>query len=344
MASPGEEERPEFEYESEEEGGPVKPFLEHLEDLRWVLIKGVVAVGLGMLLCLIGADYVLTLLRLPLEKADRLREPKGQELAIFVGTNIWTKFKPGTTNFGPVEFGSNHVTALEVVPVLVGTNLILALQPVTNVTLLKSANTRRTLLINLSPVGGFWVAFLVALYGGIVLAAPYLIWIIGQFVLPALKLKEKKYILRGFAIGTTLFMSGVAFCYFVLMPVALRASYGYSEWLGFSADQWRAEDYISFVCKFMLGMGLGFELPVVLLVLVKIGVLDYAKLRAMRRYMIVINLVLGALLTTPEIVTQILMFLPLQILYEISVAIAWWWDRKERKRQAAAAERGEPEP
>ena len=96
--------------------------------------------------------------------------------------------------------------------------------------------------------------------------------------------------------------------------------------------QWRAEDYISFVCKFLLGMGLGFELPVVILTLVKIGVLDYAMLSKARRYMIVINLILGAVLTTPEPITQIVMFVPLQGLYELTVWIAWYWDQPDRAR------------
>jgi sec-independent protein translocase protein TatC len=118
------------------------------------------------------------------------------------------------------------------------------------------------------------------------------------------------------------------------MPVALAASQMYSNWLGFGAMQWRAEDYISFVCRFMLGMGIGFELPVVLLTLVKIGILSYATLRAMWRYMIVIVLVLGAVLTTPEVITQLLMAIPLYMLYEVTVWIAWYWDRQEKKRAA----------
>src|SRR6185295_7314679 len=124
---------------------------------------------------------------------------------------------------------------------------------------------------------------------------------------------------------------GVTFCYFLLMPIALAASQLYSNWLGFSANIWRAEEYISFVCKFMLGMGLGFEMPVVILTLVKIGVLNYRILSKGRRYMIVINLILGALLTTPEVITQLIMFLPLQILYEISIWVAWYWERQERR-------------
>jgi sec-independent protein translocase protein TatC len=145
-------------------------------------------------------------------------------------------------------------------------------------------------------------------------------------------MKEKKYVFRAIFIGGGLFLTGVCFCYFVLMPVALQASQMYSNWLGFGATQWRAEDYISFVCRFMLGMGLGFELPVVILTLVKIGVLNYSMLSKARRYMIVINLILGALLTTPEVVTQILMFVPLQSLFELTVWIAWYWDQPDRAR------------
>ena len=72
-----------------------------------------------------------------------------------------------------------------------------------------------------------------------------------------------------------MFLLGMAFCYFLMLQVALGATVQFSNWLGFGADEWRAEDYISFVCKFMLGMGLGFEMPVVVLTLVKLGVVDY---------------------------------------------------------------------
>ena len=334
MASPGEEEHLESEFHDEEEGGPVKSFLEHLEDLRWVLIKSVVAVAIFMMVCLIGANYVLAVIKWPLERADKYRKKADTELSLLVGTNVLTTY-PGTNFFRELGFTNQSRLGFEVMPRLIGSNYVLTLQIVTNEAWLAQVQKHGTILRNLSPVGGFWVAFQVALYGGIVIAAPYLIFVIGQFVVPALKYKEKKHVLRGFAIGTALFMSGVCFCYFALMPMALRASFQYSEWLGFSADEWRAEDYISFVCKFMLGMGLGFELPVVVLTLVKIGVLDHAKLKAMRRYMIVINLFLGAILTTPEVITQVLMFIPLQGLYELSVWIAGYWEKDEQQKRRA---------
>src|SRR5262249_18122707 len=191
-------------------------------------------------------------------------------------------------------------------------------------------------LINLSPAQGFFVAFQVALYGGFVLASPFIFYYVAAFIFPALKMREKHYVYRGLGFGIGLFLVGVLFCYFALMPLALAASQKYSQWLGFAATQWKADEYISFVCKFMLGMGLGFEMPVVILTLVKIGILNYRILSAGRKYMIVINLVLGGLLTTPEVITQLIMFLPLQLLYEISIWIAWYWERQEKKREAEA--------
>jgi len=201
MASPGEDERLESEFHEEEEGGPVKSFLEHLEDLRWVLIKGVVAVGVLMIVCLIGANYILAVVKWPLERADKYRKQADTELFISIGTNILTTY-PGTNFFREMGFTNQTRLGFELVPKLVGSNYVLTLQLVTNETVLAQAKPKGTILRNLSPVGGFWVAFQVALYGGIVIAAPYLIYVIGQFVVPALKYKEKKYVLRGFAIGT----------------------------------------------------------------------------------------------------------------------------------------------
>lgn len=331
----GEEERSESEFHHEDEGGPVKSFLDHLEDLRWVLIKCVVGIAVLMLVCLIAANQVLAVINWPLKRADKSRTPPGTELIWLAGTNSLGTSHPGTNFIHQLGITNQTRVGFDLVPRLIGTNLLLTVEVVTNEARLAVAKPRGTVLRNLSPVGGFWVAFQVALYGGIVVAAPYLIYVIGSFILPALKYKEKKYVLRGFAIGSGLFLIGVCFCYFLLMPLALKASFQYSEWLGFAADEWRAEDYISFVCKFMLGMGLGFELPVVVLTLVKIGVVDHAKLKAARRYMIVINLFLGAILTTPEVITQVLMFIPLQGLYELSVWIAGYWELDERGKRKA---------
>lgn len=321
------------------EGGPVKSFLDHLEDLRWVLIKSIAALGVGMLLCLIAGDRVVTVLKRPLTKAKVSFAGTNEVWTVTWGTNIMKIFR--LSDAQQQQFGSgtetNRFKAWKIDLLPNGTNgFFLGLAPDPN-TDPHTAEAMKVDLVNLGPVGGFWVALQVALYGGMVLACPFIFYFIAGFIFPALRLKEKYYVYRGLGFGTFLFFLGVSFCYFILMPLALAASVGYSNWLGFEANQWRAEEYISFVCKFMLGMGIGFQMPVVLLTLVKIGVLNYTILSKMRRYMIVVNLVLGAVLTTPEVITQVMMAIPLQLLYEVSVWIAWYWERRDKKRAAKAA-------
>jgi len=177
----------------------------------------------------------------------------------------------------------------------------------------------------------------VAFFGGFILASPFILYFVGEFVMPALKIREKKYFLRAFFFGTVLFLGGVSFAYFGVMPAAVKFAVLYANWMGVEFPYLDAMPFSSFLIKFMLGMGAGFELPVVLLALVKIGILNYQKLTAMRRYMIVGNLVLGALLTTPEVFTQIIMAVALQLLFEVAVWIAWYWERQEKQREAKKA-------
>jgi sec-independent protein translocase protein TatC len=255
-----------------------------------------------------------------------------QVITVSFGTNHLGNFPLTPDQARLLGAGTNRFAALVVEPVLLGTNQLMGWRMTNDAAAIADIERLHVDLVNLSPAGAFFVAVQVAFYGGMVTSAPILLYFIAMFVFPALRIKERKYVYRAILIGGGLFMVGVAFCYFILMPVALSASQVYARWMGLGTFQWRAEDYISFVCKFMLGMGLGFELPVVILTLVKIDILTYATLRSMWRYMIVINLVLGAILTTPEVVTQVLMAGPLYLLYEITVWVAWYWDQPDRAK------------
>ena len=136
---------------------------------------------------------------------------------------------------------------------------------------------------------------------------------------------------RACAIGAGLFIVGASLCYFMVMPAAMHANKQYISWLGIESPNWPITAHIGFVCKLMFGVGLGFAMPVALAALVTLGVFDYRKLVGMRRYVIVLNFILGALMTTPEVVTQLLMFIPLQLVYELGVCLAWHSRRKETK-------------
>ncbi|PWU11629.1 MAG: twin-arginine translocase subunit TatC [Verrucomicrobia bacterium] len=323
--------------ESDDEGGPVKSFLEHLEDLRWVLIKSLASLGVAFIVCLVAVPTVMKVLTFPLSRA-RLTYPAQTQVVTFLfGTNRLGVF-PMPAGQRPIPgFETNQFVTLHVQPINVGTNLILGLRADSDAT---EAQKLAIPLVSFGPANAFIVAVQVAIYAGGLIASPFILFFIASFVFPALKMKERKYIYRGLFYGIGLFLSGVAFCYFALMPIALVASFRYTGWMGIGVPQWRAEEYISFVCKFMLGMGLGFEMPVILLVLVKIGILNYSMLSKARRYVIILNFLLGAILTTPEILTQVLMAFPLQVLYEITIWIAWYWERREKRREAAEQPQG----
>jgi sec-independent protein translocase protein TatC len=318
--------------DAEDGGGPVKSFLEHLEDFRWLLIKCCAALAVAMLVCLIAANYVMAAIKWPLTHAKASYPGTNQIVAVSYGTNRLGHFPITAEQQLQLRSGTNRFVAVTVEPLTLGTNQVLGWHVSDDPAAIADLQQMHIELVNLTPAGGFFVAFQIAFYGGMVLAAPFMVYFVAGFVFPALRIMERKYVYRALFIGGGLFLVGISFCYFLLMPVALAASQMYSNWLGLGAMQWRAEEYISFVCKFMLGMGLGFQLPVVILTLVRIGVLNYRLLRSMWRYMIVINLILGALLTTPEVITQVMMAGPLYGLYEITVWIAWYWEQADRSK------------
>jgi len=320
---------PEEPEEHEEGGGPVKSFLEHLEDLRWTLIKSIVAILVSMLICMVAGKYLVAVLVWPLDHS--LFTPKNTNafVVVHLGTNYWGKL---TNSIIFPNQGTNPVRSVSVVPVLRGTNIALELE--LDRELFLAPETQRPALKNYGPLSSLMVAIKLALWGGLLLSAPFVFYFIGQFVLPALHVHEKKLLFQAVGIGSGLFFLGVLFCYFVITGIALMASVQFSQWMGFGADEWRAEEYISFVTKFMLGMGLSFQLPVVILVLVKIGLLDYEKLKNFRTYMMVLILIAAAVITpSGDPFTMLLFALPLWLLYEVSVFIAWLWARKERKQE-----------
>jgi len=320
-----------------EGGGPVKSFLEHLEDLRWLLVKSGAALLICLIACLYATPQIVTILKWPLKYSALVNMGGNHRVLVRLGTNVVANLSFPTNRVQGLDLGSNWCSVLQLQPVSSGSNILLAVtvdQHPDDNTILQSAPD----LVYLDPSGPFFSSLHLGFYGGILLASPFISYFLAQFILPALKIREKKYVLRAALVGVGLFLVGVAFCYFFMLPRALKCAEWWANWMGVSVPEWRAETYFSFVTKCLIGMGLGFELPVVLLALVKIGLLNYRTLSAMRRYMIVINLVLGALLTTQEVLTQVIMAVILQILFEASVLIAWYWDWRDRKRALQAGE------
>ena len=315
----------------EEDGGPRKPFLEHLEDLRKALLRCVVVIFAALVLCLFLDDKLAAILEYPIRRMHLLDKPQPTVTFVF-GSQRLGPYEVTRDDFPGLPPGDSPHVVFKVGMTEIGEQLV----PTLKIDPKGDPGATRVKLRNLNPAEGFMVAFHIALYGSLVVSAPFWLFFLGQFILPALHVRERRILFTWLGWGVFLFLAGVLLTYFVLLPLALRASIEYSTLLGFDAYEWRADEYVSFTAKFMLGMGLGFQFPLVVLTLVKLGILHYQQLAHFRRHVIVASFILGAILTTPEVITQVAMAVPLCILYEICIWLAWFWERKKRREEAAA--------
>jgi sec-independent protein translocase protein TatC len=174
--------------------------------------------------------------------------------------------------------------------------------------------------ITLGPAEAFYTTLTNAAYAALLIALPVILYQFYAFILPAFSPAEKRVAKPLLWLVPVLFITGVVFCYFVVLTPALDFL------LSFNADEFntqvRARDYYSFVTLLMLAMGIGFQIPVGVIAACKLGITSPEKLRANRRYAIVVIAVLAALLPTIDPLTLILEMVPLILLYELSIWLA----------------------
>jgi len=169
-----------------------------------------------------------------------------------------------------------------------------------------------------------------ALVSGVLLGSPVIFWQIWKFVAPGLYKHEKKVLLPFSFLSSVCFLGGAAFGYFVVFPPAFRFLLGYSA--DFLSPMPAVNEYFSLSLRLLIAFGVIFELPILMVFLAKIGIVDVPFLNKNRKYAILINFIIAAILTpTPDIVNQMLMGVPLLILYEISVVSVWIFGRKKLK-------------
>lgn len=193
-------------------------------------------------------------------------------------------------------------------------------------------------LFSRRPMGVFTVMLQVLFLGGLACSLPFMLFAVAQFIAPALTEKEKKVLVPALAVGFVLFLVGVAFSFFVILPAALRVSITFNEMLGLEL-LWGASDYYSLVVWLCVLMGALFEFPVVLIILIHLGILSADILRAQRKIVFVGLLILSAVITpTGDPITLIIMTAPLYGLYELSILIGSRW-----KKSAVEDENGEEE-
>ena len=188
-------------------------------------------------------------------------------------------------------------------------------------------------IINITMAGQFTTHLYISFISAVVVAFPYIIWEIWSFVRPALLPKEKKYSRGAVFYSTLLFIMGMLFSYYLIVPLTVNffATYQVSESV---VNTITLSSYISTVVSVTLATGLVFELPIFVFFLTKVGIITPAFMKRNRKYVLIILLTIAAIITPPDIASQILVTIPLMLLYEFSIYVS----SGVMKRKTAEAE------
>lgn len=192
-------------------------------------------------------------------------------------------------------------------------------------------------LVYIDIFEAFFTEIKVAFFASLMIAFPVLATQIWRFVAPGLYKNEKRAFLPFLLMTPVLFTAGAALAYYIAIPIALRFLLGFTGDVGGVTQEAMpgVGNYLDFVTKFILGFGIAFLLPVLLMLLEAAGIVTRTQLTRMRRYAIVGAFAISAVLTPPDIVSQLLLAAPLCLLYELAL-IAIWFTEKKRKRVADA--------
>lgn len=194
-------------------------------------------------------------------------------------------------------------------------------------------------LVFLTPAEAFWVTFKVALIVGLFVALPVVFYQVWRFISPGLMPRERRYGIAFVVFSSLFFALGALFCMTVVLPFGLKFLFSYGENIGLK-PMISVGSYVDFVVKFLLAFGLIFELPLVITVLSRMGLMTPEFLARNRKFAVLAAFIVGAILTpTPDIFNQSLMAIPLIVLYEIGI-----WSAKIFGRAAPVEEAESEKP
>lgn len=272
---------------------PKKPsnemsFLDHLEELRWVLVRSSVAVVIMACLTYFFSDYIFSTLI----------------------------FGPTDPSFITYRFFCEASHYLGFADSICITELPFIIQ-----------NTEMEGQVNIFV----WTC----ITAGFILAFPYILWQFWKFISPALYEKERKNAKVFISVASLLFFLGVLFGYFVIVPMSVNflATFSVSSVV---KNQFNIDSYISMVKTAVIASGLYFELPIILYFLTKLGLVTPTFLRTYRKYAIVIVLIIAAIVTPPDVVSQITVAIPMLIIYEASIWISAIVVRNKKRDEQAS--------
>lgn len=168
--------------------------------------------------------------------------------------------------------------------------------------------------------GQFNIYMWVSIFGGILLSFPYILYEIWQFIKPALYIKEKKYIILFFYLNIMLFILGILFGYFILFPITIQFGYDF-QISNLPENIFDLSDYISILLQSVFSMGIIFLMPIIIYFLYKIQLIEINTLKKYRKHVFLLLLIIAAAITPNDILSTLIITLPIIILYELSIYI-----------------------
>lgn len=190
-------------------------------------------------------------------------------------------------------------------------------------------NDQNLKLQSVQMAGQFTASLWSAIVIGFIIAFPYILWELWRFIKPGLKNKERKYTRGVVFYSTTLFLLGVLFGYYVIVPLSVNFL-GTFQVSSSVENIITLSSFVSTVTTLVLSCGLVFELPILVYFLTKVGLIDDAFLKKYRRHAIVLTLILSAIITPPDFLSQILVSIPILLLYEVGIKVAKFVKAKEK--------------
>ncbi len=258
-------------------------FLDHLEDLRWLLIRITAAILIVSCLSYFIIDFIFEKVIFAPLNPDFITYRKFCELTHYLNTN------DGGMCVDKMPF-----------------------------------------IIQSTELGGQFSIFLwTCISAGFILGFPYILWEIWKFISPALYKNEKKSAVGFILSSSLLFFLGVLFGYYLILPLSINFFGGFNVSKAIQ-NQFKVDNYIGMVKTSAISCGIIFELPIIIYFLTKFGLVTATTLRVYRRYAIVIILIVAAIITPPDILSQIIVSIPLLILYEASILIAVFVNKKQK--------------
>ncbi len=340
------------------------PFLDHLEDLRRTIIRMGITLLVAMLLCFGFAPSLMSVLRQPVDNVWQHYEE--QHLPGDVNVEHWIDAKGVAAVRQGLEaparrqlealFAPDVLDLADVVPLLHAAYLLpedareefleaattegrrqeLALKLLDSGALLREGRGREALKLMgaFQPGEAFMLSLSISFFGGIIISFPLLMYFLLQFIIPGLHENERKLLYKSVGAGFGLFLSGCAFAYFAVLPRVLAFFYSYSLDMGIEND-WRIGYYLTFAAKLVFIFGVVFELPVIIIPLVKLGLLTYERMKRTRSYALIGCLVAALILApAPDPGTMLIMAFPMYGLYELCILYAWSDARRKNARPA----------